>query len=54
MAKDDSGTWNDHAKAKTCNTCGGEGEVTTKATDARGKTVETTGTCGACKGTGKP
>ena len=53
VATDDSGTWNDHAGMKTCTACGGEGTRTTKATDAKGNTVESSGPCNPCNGKGE-
>lgn len=52
VATDDSGTWNDHVKMKTCTDCGGEGEIKSKVTDAKGNTVEVKGTCKPCNGRG--
>ena len=52
VATDDSGTWNDHAKMKTCTDCWGEGQTTSKVTDASGNTVEVKGKCKPCNGRG--
>lgn len=54
VATDDSGTWNDHAKMKTCNTCRGEGQVTSMVANAKGETKPVTGPCKPCNGTGTP
>lgn len=53
VAKDDSGTWNDHAAMKVCAACDGERALTTTFTDANGKIITVTMPCRACNGTGQ-
>lgn len=52
VATDDSGTWNDHAKMKTCTDCWGEGQVTSMVANEKGETKPVTGPCKPCKGKG--
>lgn len=52
VAEDDSGTWNDHTKMKTCRTCQGEGSKVITVTDAKGKEISITRACQPCNGKG--
>jgi DnaJ-class molecular chaperone len=52
VATDDSGTWNDHTKMKTCTSCGGEGETTSMVANEKGETKPVKGPCVPCGGKG--